>query len=275
VKNKKITFILLPILCFLIAACSTQYTITIKSDPRDVLVTDMSRGMLGNTDLETIVVKEFNGNHPTLNLTFSKPGYVEEKKDFLKIKNNQTIMVTLHSAPTYIYVESIPPSATIKIFNTAGEQLQFSDSSKISKEKYFANSRLKVSSKLNKVQLELKHLGYKTLNKEITIEPHKENRFSFQMEKISQVLRIASDPNGAEVHERTLGFLGRTPLNRSLNWDQLIRLSQQYDAMNTSSVNFQLQIKKQHYKSKELIREFSLYDTNPIIRVNLQQSPTN
>lgn len=257
-------------LCLTLCACATEYVVTIKSDPNGAVVTDMNRGKLGKTNLEVLVVEK-GSKYANLNLTFSKDGYTEEKLDILKIRNNQTVMVTLHSAPTYLYVKSIPPSAKIRIFDTEGKQLKFIDNPKISRVDYFANRRHKVPNDLNKVLLQLEHLGYKPLSKEVIIEPHKENRFSFQMEKVSPILKVKSIPNGAEVHERTLGFLGRTPLKLSLKWAQIMRLSQQYDVMSTSSVNFQFFIKKKGYKTEEIVQEFSVYKHNPDIWVNLEK----
>ncbi len=256
------------ILCTFLISCTKEYKITIKSVPDHVEVTDVKRGKLGFTNLEKLVSSK-KSEFPNLNLTFSKPGYVEKKIDLLKIKHDQTVMVTLHSAPTYLHIESIPPSAKIKIFNKEGLQLQFIDNSKISRKYYFANKRLKISNNLNKVLLQLNHNGYKPFNQEITIEPHKENRFSFQLEKINPILKVNSIPSGAEVYDKTLGFLGRTPLSLNLSWNQLIRLSQEYDAMNTSSINFHLTLKKDNHQTKEIIQEFQIYNHNPIIWVNL------
>jgi len=267
-RKKKIC--ILSLLSFLLVSCTKEYIVTIKSDPDNVRVYDVRLGELGYTNLD--VQAEGRGSeYPMLNLTFSKEGYVEKKLDILKIKNDQTVMVTLHSAPTYLYVESIPSSAKIKMFNKEGTQLTFIDTSKITRKDYFANSRYQVAHDLDKVMLQLMHQGYKTLTKEITIEAHKENRFSFQLEKVKPVLKVNSIPNGAEVYERTLGFLGRTPLALNINWNQLIRLSQKYDVMNTVDVNLQLHVKKQGYKEKELVQGFQLYNHNPAVWVTLEK----
>lgn len=261
---------MLPVLCLFLLSCTKEYTLTIKSDPENVKVTDLSRGELGHTDME-IKVRGRGSDYPNVNLTFSKEGYVEKKVDLLRIDHDQIVMETLHSSPTYLYVESIPSSAIIKIFNKEGNQINFNDDSKISRKDFFANRRYAISDNLEKVSLQLNHLGYKPLTKEITIEAHKENRFSFQLEKVKATLSVNSTPNGAEVHERTLGFLGRTPLKLNLTWNQLVRLSQQYDAMDTKSVNFQLTLKKQGYQNKELIQEFQIYTHNPVLWITLEK----
>jgi len=269
VSGKKIACIF-SVLCLLLISCTKEYTLTIKSDPENVKVTDLSRGELGYTDME-VKVRGRGTDYPNANLTFSKEGYVEKKIDLLKIDHDQIIMETLHSAPTYLFVESIPSSAKIKIFNNDGNQINFNDDSKISRKDFFANRRYTISDKLEKVSLQLNHQGYKTLTKEITIESHKENRFSFQMEKVKATLNVNSTPNGAEVHERTLGFLGRTPLKLNISWNQLVRLSQQYDAMETKTVNFQLTLKKQGFQNKELVQEFQIYNHNPVLWVTLEK----
>ncbi len=272
-KQTLSTFQLVLVALFL-SACSNTYTISIKSDPPGAKVTELQQGYLGDTDFEYKVSDKMSTsgtNHESLNLTFSKKGYVEEKRDILNIRNNQTIMVTLHSAPTYLYIESIPRGASLKLHDKNGDELSFSNTSKISRKTYFANKRYAIPDSIKTLWVELEHKGFKPLTKEIKIEPHQENRFSFQLDEVVATLEINSMPNGAEIYERTLGFLGRTPLKLDFKWDKLIRLSQNYDALETSSVNLQLTVKKSKFKEKSFIQEFHLYKRNPATLVELEE----
>lgn len=256
-----------------LSACSNTYKLTIKSDPPGAKVTDVRQGYLGTTDFEYTAKDSLSTggkNRESLNLTFSKPGFLEEKRDILNIKNSQTILVTLHSAPTYLYIETIPTGAEIKLHNKNGEQLNFSNTSKITRKSFFANRRYEIPDSAETLWVELEHKGYKPLSKEIKIVPHKENRFAFQLDEVVATLQINSMPNGAEIYERTLGFLGRTPLKLDFKWDKLVRLSQHYDALETSSVNLQLTIRKNNFKEKSFIQEFFLYKRNPATLVELE-----
>jgi hypothetical protein len=258
----------------ILTACSSNYTLTIKSDPPGAKVTDLKKGYLGETDFEykaqdTLTTQ--GKRHESLNLTFSKPGYLEEKRDILNIKHNQTVLVTLHSAPTYLYIESIPAGAEMKLHDKHGGQLDFENTSRLSRQVYFANRRYEIPDTTRTLWVELEHKGYEPLSREIKIEPHKENRFSFQLNEVVATLQISSMPRGAEVYERTLGFLGRTPLKLDFKWDKLVRLSQDYDALETSSVNLQLTVKKANYKEKNFIQEFFLYKHNPETLIELEE----
>ncbi|MFC3152715.1 hypothetical protein ACFOEK_16885 [Litoribrevibacter euphylliae] len=273
-RFRKPSWLTLCVLGILLAACSNNHTITIKSDPPGAKVTDLKQGYLGETDFEYVASDKYSTSgksRESLNLTFSKPGYLEEKRDILNIKHSQTILVSLHSAPTYLYIETIPPGAEMKLHDKQGGELNFEDTSKLSRQAYFANRRYEIPDSTRTLWVELEQKGYKPVTREIKIEPHKENRFSFQLNEIIATLQVNSMPSGAEVYERTLGFLGRTPLKLDFKWDKLVRLSQDYDALETSSVNLQLTVKKNNYQEKSLIQEFYLYKRNPVTLIELEE----
>ncbi|MCG8612166.1 MAG: hypothetical protein MI864_16715 [Pseudomonadales bacterium] len=256
-------------LAFLFVSACSSYLVHIKSDPPGAAVNDLQLGDLGVTDLTVQVGRDAPTKRESLNLTLTKAGYQTEKVDVLNVKKDQTIMVTLHSVPTTVLVETNPPSAQMEMYDSLGDPVELTNPSKIASQTTFANRRHIVSDDIRFIDLVLKQEGFKTLRKQIEIEPNKENRFFFQLEEIVGTLRLNTWPEGAAVYERSLGFLGRTPLELELKWDDLTRLSQKLDLMDTSDVNLQLKIKKTGYRTQESVEKFQLYLPNPPIFIDL------
>ena len=270
IRSNLTKFVISILITISFIACTKKIlTISIKSDPKGAKVNDLYRKELGVTDLEYKVKKG-----ESLNLTFSKSGYKEEKKDLNNISRNETIMVELHSFPTFLYIETIPPGATFKVFNKEVNNyispVDFSDGRIYNTTLFSTKKRYQIPDDLEEVVLELSNKGCKEVRKMIKIEPFEENRFLIHMEKFSLQLHIKSMPNGVEVFERELGFLGRTPLKKKLDWEQLRKLSQVDDAVVISEVTLHLFFKKNGYKTKEQSQIFSISKSPYQIKIDLE-----
>jgi len=266
---------------FVIASCaslqySNTYKIIIKSDPSGATVTDINQGIIGTTDFTYFIEDELTSkgfDDKSLSLVISKPGYESKQHDLINIRHDQTVMVKLQTAHTYLSIRSNPAGAKMKLFDMNGDPLVVNSKSKLSKQNLYANTRISLPSDVKSIGVELKHKGYMPLREEIVIEPGKENTFSFQLKEIISNLKIDTEPNGVAIYEKSLGFLGRTPLDLELKLDQLSRLTQLRDALETSSVNLHLRAEKTGYKTEELTQKFFIYRKNPITYIVLKPNP--
>lgn len=266
-KNNKVikVFVLILTVFALITGCT--HMVTIKSDPAGAKVTDLTYGELGRTPLGYTVE-----HGSSLHLTFSKPGFRPVKKDELHIKQNRTVMATLNTYPTLLFVESIPAGASLQVFDCeTGAKVQLVNPTKISSKSHYTNRSHETPCTLLEANIVLEKKGYKPLRKRIKLEPNIENRFQFQMEQLRAKLRIVSNPTGAEIYERKKGFLGRTPLDLDFTWEQLASFSQLHDAFDLDSVDLQLTIKKRGYLPREVMKKLYIYQDNPVLTIILDR----
>jgi hypothetical protein len=241
------------------------HMVTIKSDPPGAKVTDLTFGELGQTPLSHTVE-----HGSSLHLTFSKPGFKPVKKDSLHIKQDRTVMATLNTYPTLLFIESIPAGASLQVFDCeSGAKVQLMNPTKITSKVHYTNRSHEIPATLSEANIVLERKGYKPLRKRIKLEPNIENRFQFQMEQLRAKLRIVSNPTGAEVYERKKGFLGRTPLDLDFTWEQLASFSQLHDAFDLDSVDLHLTIKKQGYLPREVMKKLYIYQDNPVLTILL------
>lgn len=276
VDHSMIAYLVICAILSLTVGCTNTYKIHLKSDPPGATVSDINQGVIGKTDFTYSVEQTLTAQgvqEQSLSLTFSKEGYESKQHDLINIRNNQTVMVKLQTSYTYLNVRSTPTGAQMKLFDMNGDPLEVETTSKLAKKVLFANNRIPLPADTTNLGIELTQKGYKPLREEIVIEPGKENTFSFQMEEITTNLKIDTEPTGVAIYEKSLGFLGRTPLDLELKWDQLTRLTQQLDAQETSSVNLHLTAKKVGHEDEELTQKFFIYKKNPVTYMVLE--PTN
>jgi len=274
--NIKMLTLLLALL--LITSCaslkySNTYKIVIKSDPSGAMVTDINQGVIGTTDFTYFIEEELTSkgfDDQSLSLVISKPGYESKQHDLINIRHDQTVMVKLQTAHTYLNVRSSPAGAQMKLFDMNGDPLEVNSKSKLSKQNLYANTRVSLPSDVTSIGVELNHKGYMPLREEMVIEPGKENSFSFQLNEIISNLKIDTEPSGVAIYEKSLGYLGRTPLDLELKLEQLSRLTQLRDALETSSVNLHLRAEMAGYKKEELTQKFFIYKKNPVTYIVLK-----
>ena len=158
------TKLLTLVLTFLvIASCSTlkysnTYKIVVKSDPSGATVTDINKGVIGTTDFTYFIDQELTSSgfeDESLSLIISKPGYESKQHDLINIKHNQTVMVKLQTAHTYLNVRSSPAGAKMKLFDMNGDPLEINSKSKLSKQNLYANTRVSLPSDVTRIGVEL------------------------------------------------------------------------------------------------------------------------
>jgi len=239
--------------------------ISFKSVPDGATVRDESQGKLGTTPFVRTFKSEIN-----LNLTYSKEGYEEKKKSFYNVTSPLLVMLELQKSPlTYIFVKTNPPGATIEFQTIDGSKLTLPQFSRIEGRQESSHLMYKVEDNINRLVVIMSKNGYKTRRETVSIDAKKDNLFTFPLEKVSAELNIISNPPGAEVYEKTLGFLGQTPLTKEVSWDEMRRLSIGKDIDTASVLTMHFTISKTDYKSEELVERFPLDRENLARTINV------
>ncbi len=261
-----VLFCILPV--FLIS-CGGSYLVNIRSDPTGAKVSDLSKGHLGTTDVEVSANKG-----ESLNLSFSKPGYENQRVIVPDITRDQTVMVTLYGIRTsVIHVETLPSGAVLQIFSSDGTPVELDNPSKYPGEPCYANRSYKIPDSLDMAMIKLSMDGYEPKTVTVRLEPRKENHFTFTLDQIAPTLRIKTAPvEGAEVYERSLGFLGRTPLEVTLDWRSLAHVTNKTPE-EIDSATLHLLVKKPGYKEKEVIETIDTRqkDALPVLLIKLEK----
>jgi hypothetical protein len=227
--------------------------ITFKSTPDSATVRDERMGVLGTTPFSKRFPKGTN-----LDLTYSLSGYGEEKKSYYDISAPQVVMLELTKKPTYVYVKTTPPGALFEFQSTDGNKIIFTPSSRIQGRQDSTNLMYEIDNNVTKLVIVMSKKGYKTRRETVAIDPNKENHFLFPLERLSSEFSIVSSPSGADVYEKTLGFLGQTPLTREISWDEMRRLSIGKDIDAASTITLHFTVSKTDHISQELIERIQI-----------------
>ena len=254
----------------LLCSCLGRHTVTIRSDPSGAVVRELSRGDIGNTDLR-LRVKDGD----TLNLSFTKNGFEEEKVMVSDVQHDQTVMVTLHEIhSTSLHVLTLPAGARIELYRGDETRVELENPSKIPGEPCYANRSYAIPDDLALARIVLSMEGYKTKTVEVRLEPYKENRFTFTLERVAPTLRIESPPvEGADVFETRLGYLGRTPFETTLNWQQIMRITQVQDRESVSEVTLYLRARKAGYGTAEKVEVVPIRRDGSMHRIEIPMAP--
>jgi len=253
---------------FLIA-CGARYVVNVRSDPPGAKVSDLSKGYLGTTDFDVPV-----GKGESLNLSFCKPGYEDQRIIVPEINRDQTVMVTLYDLrASVIHVETIPSGAVLQIFAGDGAPVALDNPSKYPGEPCYANRSYRIPDGLDLATITLSMDGYEPKTVTVRLEANKENHFTFTLDRIAPTLRIQTVPEeGAEVFERSLGYLGRTPLEFTLDWKRLTHVTKK-NPEEIESATLHLYIRKPGYREKEVVETFNPRDKDgtPVFLVELER----
>lgn len=238
-----------------------------NSSPKGASVQDARLGHLGTTPFERELPQGTD-----LDLTFSLAGYEDGKRNVINA-HDSIVMLELIRIPTYVGVRTTPAGASLEFHTVGGKEISLKRTSKIVGKQEALNLMYEFPDSINEVVITMRKHGYRVKKETVKVEPKKQNWFSFPLEKITTEISVNSQPSGAEVYEGTLGFLGRTPLNKEFTWEELRRLSIGKDIDTINSIILHLKFMKPNYKSVETIEKMFLDqgDTTKFVNVKMDE----
>lgn len=259
-------------LCYMLAALlalslsSCTHMVSIQSVPEGARVSDPVRGDLGTTSARPIVVRNV-ASGSRLDLYVSKNGYEPQVITLNNIRGNHDVLAILRDPATKLWIGSVPPGARVAFYDIQNQRLPIRSTSFTHNAGDFANQTYLLPRDLTQLIVTLDKPGYETLRRRIRVQPGKENRQSFTLTPRHTLISIETEPNGAEVFERRLNILGTTPIHDlNLSYERLRRLH----ADPKHTLNLILTISKHGYRSAEIIHRINLFQTNPLLSVELE-----
>jgi len=245
--------LLIPII---ISACDT--TIDIRSTPPGAEVTEAAKGYLGKTPMEVSFNeddcpdKQYVDETPCLaSFSFSKPGYKLERVDRVVEGGSMLVHAFLHPVETNLQVSVFPGFATIEAQyqKVDGDWSKLSLSGTVENTLSLNDEAIWNGREYLFVKLTIESSGYIPETKKITVRKGEQKQYEYALKEYAIKGNIDSSPPGADVYEKSLGYLGRTPFSIRIPYDQLVRISPQRRLKLDDPVYLFLQFKKTGYQS--------------------------
>lgn len=262
----------------LLIGCQTpQYTkIVLKSTPPGAVVKEAELGEIGVTDTEYVFDhKRYALGHPGStegrcfkSFVFTLPGYQDERVDKLITGEEVTVHALLESQKTKLRIKCFPGFAVSKLYHE-GRNIDFEG--KTPGGLKLSDPSLWNAKGVGIFDVEVSAPGYETVETSVELEKGRKQELSYILREKEAEVHFISVPEGADVYDRSLGYLGRTPFSIVFKGSQLVRILTRPD-MSLNKAQLQLIFKKKGFRTKELVRDIHLEEI-PVnkVRVNLKK----
>lgn len=244
----------------MISACADTRVVLLKSTPEGAAVTEPVKGALGVTPTQVVFSRGTfgKGDCPADNgedadicrasFYFSKRGYQAQRMETLVKGERMIVHAYLLPIQTSLNISTFPDFSSVEIssqneggswdkLNKLGSTIALNDESL-----WQGRDRLTL-------KLHIEALGYIPQTSDISILKGDHKQLEFTLNEYAIVGQIDSIPSGADVYERSLGYLGRTPFKLRIPYDQLVRISPQRRQNLEDPVYLFLELKKPGYQT--------------------------
>jgi hypothetical protein len=236
----------------------------LKSTPPEAEVTASMLGLVGKTDsiVEVQAPQCQRGDDCQSSFYFSKPGYQPVRVTRKLLSRDEYIHAILEPVRTSLEVETHPPFAKVHVTNN-GRKVDLSGFNeydlKLDDEALWHGADTVV------LTINVSAPGYKSIQKNITLKRGEQRMESLALLELSAAIDVRSEPEGVDVYERRMGYLGRTPFTLKIPVENLVRVSHRPDQRELSRVQLQLSFKKENYQSLEFVEQVEIGGPETII----------
>jgi hypothetical protein len=258
------------------AGCATSVQVRIESQPPGAEVwvhSESVRKTIGTTPT-SVTVRQ--GEDLDLEITYKDK--LTQSRHISNIRGNRTVSVQFPLTGK-IKIRTEPPGATIQFLSSEGTELTLRrDDSIVSGGATYSTNRIYYlpesifsgnADDFNLTVL-IERDGYQPLRKKVRIAPYEDLELEFALESAPTNYEIVSAPAGAEVYERVLGYLGRTPLALELEWEKLERLTST-NLESGDTVPLQLTLRKSGYADLERTESLRVGFNNGRLSTSLRE----
>lgn len=265
--------IFLLLMTIIISACTSK--VQIRSTPEGASVTELLKGDLGTTPTQVTFDSGWfgrglfgTGDCPEnkgdcqASLSFSLEGYEPEK--IVKMVDGDHIIVHANLQPvvTSLQISVFPDFATVEAFyqKVNGEWSPLSLTGKVGNTLSLNEIAVWEGRDNFTVRLNIESSGYIPVEKHLTVYKGEQQLHEYVLDEFAIFGTIESSPAGADVYEKSLGYLGRTPFNIRIPYDQLVRISPQRILKLNEPVYLFLEFKKTGYQPTSKIKSVGEID---------------
>lgn len=197
------------------------------------LVQEATLGKLGETPLEMDL------RHGQYSFVFTTDPCLEARV-YRDVRGSE-VFVHAELAPneTVLQVSTTPPDARVRV-TWEGQEIDLGTEPAPTQAIRINDDQLWNESATTQLHVEISSDGYKPQQDDIFITRCQNTEVHYSLKPVVAELSFSSDPPGADVYDRSLGYLGRTPFSTYLTSQQLERISARRDQKGRE--NAQLQI---------------------------------
>jgi len=241
-----------------LAACSTSTKITVTSTPSGANVSEAVFGDLGLTPVDIEFKDEDcvgDHEHCMASFYFSKPGFQDRRVEKYVDGDSMLVHAYLFPEKTKLEIKGFPAFANldVKYQGTDGKWQALSLLEDDGKVPSLEDEQPWGGNDYCLVRIIAESPGYEQQEQVITIHKGDHKIVEYVLNEYAVTGEIISDPPGADVYERSLGYLGRTPFKIRIPYDQLMRISAQRKQSLEDPVYLYLKFIKKGYISVEQI----------------------
>mgnify|MGYP000072931932 CR=1 FL=1 len=254
-----------------IISCSTQ--VKVSSTPSGVKVSEAIKGDLGITPTSmsfssSACEKILDSCY--LSFYFSKPGYESQRIERI-VGGTGSSLIFGEDLLVHAYLKEIKTELTVRGFPVfANHNISYQKDDNSWHELALTGKNGTIPSLLDEepwqgkdycmIKLNFESPGYFPTENIITIKRGQKKHFEYVLEEYSIFGSIDSAPQGADVYERNLGYLGRTPFQINIPYDQLVRISPQRKNKLNEPIQLFLKFSKPGFKDLEKISSIGEID---------------
>lgn len=196
-----------------VTGCSTRVVLTSRPPGAEVWLLGEQKGV---TDFE---MRMKGGRHRPAHFVFKKLGFQERREPKVVTGDEVVVHASLERLHTSVSVETLPRGATVTLTSN-GKRVH---PGSIEDDELWGDRKDLV------LKIEVKAQWYEPQARDVVVPRGTRNIFSFVLLPVPPRLLINSNPSGAKVYERTLGYLGITPLRETLTIEDLVATSGQLE----------------------------------------------
>lgn len=247
-------YLLVPVL---LVGCMSSTTIKVTSTPSGAAVTEAGKGALGVTPLQITFNDDdcLDDNKCIASFYFRKQGYKDKRVKRYVQGDELLVHAYLQERKTQLIVNGFPAFAKVESSyqNENGEWVKLVLSGKNGPIPSLLDDDPWLGKDYCHVRLIFESPGFRPVEKTITIKKGEQKTIEYALNEYAIDGEILSKPEGADVYERTLGYLGRTPFKIRIPYDQLMRISAQRRSKLEEPVYLFLTFKKSGFYPLEQI----------------------
>ena len=248
----------------LLSGCQTpQYTkIVLKSTPPGAVVKEAELEKIGVTDTEYVFDHEqYALGHPgstegwcIKSFVFTLPGYQDERVNRVITGEEVTVHALLESQKTKLRIKCVPGFAVSELYHE-GRKIDYEGETPGGLK--LGDSSLWNEKGIGIFDVEVTAPGYKSFETSVELKKGRKQELSYILNEKKAVVHFRSVPEGADVYDRSLGYLGRTPFSIVFPGSKLIRILTRPD-LSLNKAQLQLSFKKKGFRTKELVQDIRL-----------------
>ncbi len=276
---QKITFRCLTLLALSIitVACNQQQRqntyINIYSTPPGAIVSESLHGKLGAAPTKLTISESScpkQNGQCILNFHFTKSGY-EAKTIERRIYNSGAFSTANSEIIVHAHLNELKTELSVRGYPTFAEyKISYRESDNIWRDLKLTGKHGVVPSLLDEepwqgkdyalIKLNFESPGYFPMEKIITIRKGEKKVIEYSLEEYTVMGLIDSNPSGADVYERSLGYLGRTPFQIKIPYEKLVRISPQRSKNLNEPIFLHLKFSKPGYNDLKVISSIGEID---------------